>query len=66
MPNHLLSHKDNDLRLAIKEKGWGLVSKDFEMVLKSSKAKIKPVYFLKEVRGNRALIRISKRNFGVI
>ena len=65
IPNNLLSHEDMDLRLAIKEKKWGLVTKDFEMALKSRKAKIKPVYFFKEVRGNRALIKISKRNFEV-
>lgn len=32
------------------------------MVLKARRVGIKPVYFLKEVRGNRALIKISKRN----
>ena len=65
LPNELKSHKDKDLRLALKEKGWGLVSKDFEMTTIARKLGIKPVYFLKEVRGHRALFRISKRNLEV-
>ena len=62
MPNNLLSHKDNDLRLILREKRWGLVSKDFEMTLNAREVKIKPVYFLKEAGNRRALIKISKRN----
>ncbi len=61
----LTSHSDQDLRLALSEKKWRLVSKDYEMVMIAREMKINPVYLLTEKRKNRDLIRISKRNYKV-
>ena len=65
LPKELKSHSDQDLRLALSEKKWGLISKDYEMVMIAREMKIKPVYLLTEKRDHRDLIRISKRNYKV-
>jgi len=65
LPKELLGHSDQELRLALAEKKWGLVSKDYEMVVVAREMNIKPVYLLTEKRNHRDLIRISKRNYKV-
>lgn len=61
----LLGHSDRDLRLVFREKKWGLVSKDYEMVMLAREMRINPVYLLTEKRKHRDLIRIYKRNYKV-
>lgn len=65
LPKELISHSDKDLRLALSAKKWGLVSKDYEMVMLAREMKIIPVYLLTEKRNYRDLIRISKRNYKI-
>jgi len=65
LPKDLLGHSDRDLRLAFAVKNWGLVSKDYEMVMLAREMKIKPVYLLTEKRDHRDLIRISKLNYKI-
>jgi len=65
LPNDLVSHTDQNLRLTLTEKKWGLVSKDYEMVMIAKEMNINPVYLLTEKRDHRDLIRISKRNYKV-
>lgn len=65
LPKELISHSDKDLRLVLSAKKWGLVSKDYEMVMLAREMKIIPVYLLAEKRNNRDLIKISKRNYKI-
>lgn len=65
LPVPLIGHSDLDLRLALKEKKWGLVSKDYDMVMRAREMGLYPVYLLTEKRKHRDLIRISKRNYKV-
>jgi len=65
LPKELKSHSDKNLRLALAGKKWGLVSKDYEMVMIAKEMNINPVYLLTEKRDHRDLIRISKRNYRV-
>ena len=60
LPLELKTQFDDNLRLAISEKKFGLATKDQEMAILARKSKIKPVYLLIERKGNRALIRIRR------
>ncbi len=62
LPSFLKGFPDRDLRLALAQQRWGLVTKDFEMALLAFKMQIRPVYFLAERRGNTVLIRLSRKN----
>jgi uncharacterized C2H2 Zn-finger protein len=66
LPKGLMGQSALDIRLACKEKEWGLISKDIEMVLRAQEMKITPVYLLSERGNHRDLIRISKRSYRII
>lgn len=63
LPQKLQGKTPLEIRLACKEYEYGLISKDYDMVIRAQEMKIKPLFLLSERGKHRDIIHISKRHY---
>jgi DNA-directed RNA polymerase subunit RPC12/RpoP len=65
LPEKLLDKTPLEVCLACKEYSYGLISKEYDTVMRAQDMKINLIFLLSERGKHRDLIRISKRNYSI-